>query len=105
MRSKSSGASSWRSRRSRRASSSGFTFWYFLFFAILVLQVPADAPYFVVDVGRLTHDSRDVAMLDRRLDDGILAAVSQLRKVSLGAGCRVCAQLGRGKYRPCTGYG
>jgi len=85
---------------SMRASSSGVTFWYFLFFAILVLQELADPPHLVVDVGELTHDSRDVAMLDRRFDDGMLAAVSQLRKASLRDSCSVCARHRRGKQPP-----
>ncbi len=65
-----------------RASSSAVTFWYFLFFAILVLQELADAPHLFVDVGELTHDSRDVAMLDRRLHQAMVAARRRFRKMS-----------------------
>jgi hypothetical protein len=64
-----------------RASSSGVTFWYFLFFAIVVLQELADPPHLAVDVGEQAHDSRDVAMLDRGLDERIVAIAPLLRKM------------------------
>jgi hypothetical protein len=40
----------------------------------------AHAPL-VVDVGELAHDSGDIAVLDRRLDERIVAIASLLRKM------------------------
>jgi hypothetical protein len=66
---------------SMRASSSGVTFWYFLFFAILVLQELADPPHLVVDISELAHGSGDIAVFDRRLDERIVPIFSLLRKM------------------------
>ena len=88
-----------------RASSSGVTFWYFLFFAIVVLQELADPPHLAVDVGEQAHDSGDVAVLDRRLDERIVATTLPLRKMSVRDERRVCSRRRRGKQSPCTGYG
>jgi hypothetical protein len=73
--------------------------------AILVLQELADPPHLVVDVGELTHDSRDVAMLDRRLDDRIVVTARQLRKMAARDEAAFRDGASAGTTYPCTGYG
>jgi hypothetical protein len=57
--------------------SSGVILDLFLFFAILVEQV-ADSPDIDLDVREQPHDSRDIAVLDRRLDGRIVSQNASL---------------------------
>jgi hypothetical protein len=90
---------------SLRASSSGVTFWYFLFFAILVLQELSDLPHLVVDVGEQAHDSRDVAVLDRRFDECIVVMAPRIHKILFGTDDAFADGADAGRNRACTGYG
>jgi hypothetical protein len=68
-------------RLSYSACSSGVRFVGFLF-AILVLHQSMDRQNVIADVREHFHDSCDVAMFDRRLDDRIVTTVPPLRKMS-----------------------
>src|SRR5262245_23026397 len=67
---------------SKRACSSGVILRAFFFFAIVLLQKPADLADVIAHVHEQAHDSRDVAVANRRLHASIVVESTAPRKMS-----------------------
>src|SRR5262245_1071921 len=91
--------------RSWRAWSSGVRFPGLFFFAIAVLQQQPDSVHVLFEVAEQRHDSRHVAMRDRRLHARMVPFGSRGRKSLFGTRLRLPTGPERVPCPPCTGYG